>query len=347
MTEPGAPPVVPATVPVLPVSDLDRSLAFYGRLGFALRAADDRYAILAFQGAELHLAEMDEVAGTPSLSGAYLRVDDAAAVHAAWAAVGAPEVAPLTDQPYGIREFATEDLDANLWRVGSPVPGGPLDGWAPTDAPTADAPAAPTSPTEPDPEPPADDAATGRADGGPGTGDAHWVGIVAGDERCAGCGKRSADLPSRALGAEIREEVHAFGLLLAASDDEALRRRPAADAWSALEYAVHVRDVLRVFGDRVVLTLRQDEPELGWWDHEAAIADGLANEADVGAVVDDLARNSAHLSEALRAVTDDDWERAATRRGTERFTIDLLGRFALHEVVHHRVDAERALTAAG
>lgn len=345
---PSGPPV-PAAVPVLPVRDVVRSTAWYTRLGFTLRVAYDGYAILAFGGAEVHLAEVDLAPDAETWSGAYLRVADAAVEHARWDQLGAPTVAPLTDQPYGIREFATEDLDGNLWRVGSPVPGGPLDGWVPDDGPWPDeAPAtiagepAGSEPTGDDPQgeerPPSDHAG---GDGGAGTDDERWYDLVSGDGRCGGCGMQFDDTPSRALGATVREEVYAFGLFLADADDAALRRRPDPETWSALEYAVHVRDLLRVFADRVVLTLRQDGPELGWWDHEAAMADGLANEADVGAVVDDLARNSSHLSEALRAVADDEFERPATRRGTEPFTIDLLGRYALHEVVHHHADARR------
>ena len=45
----------------------------------------------------------------------------------------------------------------------------------------------------------------------------------------------------------------------------------------------------------------------------------------------------------LDAVPPDAWDRAATRRGTERFTIELMARFSLHEVVHHHLDAERSL----
>jgi hypothetical protein len=193
-------------------------------------------------------------------------------------------------------------------------------------------------------EPP--EAAAARHDGGPGTHLDAWLPLVASAATCAGCGLAPAELPARALGAQIRDEVHALGLLLAAADDRALRRRPAPGSWSALEYGVHVRDLLVVFADRVVRTLADHEPELGWWDHEAAIADQMANESFVDAVVDDLGRNASKLSESLRLVSDEDWARAATRRSGERFTIELMARFALHEVVHHRADARAALDAA-
>jgi catechol 2,3-dioxygenase-like lactoylglutathione lyase family enzyme len=321
------------SVPVLPVSDLVRSVAWYERLGFEVRASFDGYAILGFDDAELHLNEVPGLApASESVSGAYLRVADADAVHARWAAMGAPTIAPPEDQPYGIREFATEDLDGNLWRVGAPVSTSTAEHEPERSVPEPEAER--SVPTEP------------RRDGGAGTDLEAWPVLVAEGLPCAGCGLVNGELAARAIGAQVRDEVHAFGELLATADDDAVRQRPAPDRWSALEYGVHVRDLLTVFAERIIRTLAEHDPELGWWDHEAAIEDGFANESDVGAVVDDLGRNAAKLSEALRLVTDDDWDRPATRRSGERMTIEVQARFTLHEVVHHRSDAAAALAAA-
>ncbi len=332
-------------VPVLPVSDLVRSVAWYERLGFRVRAFFDGYAILGLDGAELHLNEVHDVPpATETFAGAYLRVADADAVHAHWAAMGAPTIAAPEDQPYGIREFATEDLDGNLWRIGAVIAGGPADEYLPQDAPgTAPGPSPQVSLDPPaEPERPRDEV---RADGGAGASEEPWYALVAEGHTCAGCGLRNGELAARAIGAQVRDEVHPFGELLAAAADDDVRQRPTPTTWSALEYGVHVRDSLSVFAERIIRTLAEHDPQLGWWDHEAAIADGMANESDVGAVVDDLQRNAAKLSEALRLVSDDDWDRPAIRRSGERMTIELLARFSLHEVVHHRADAEAALAA--
>ena len=347
-----------SAIPVLPVNDLTRSIAWYERLGFACAGEWDGYAILTFDGTELHLATGSAPPPGESSSGAYLRVSDADAVFARWTAVGAPVVSPPTDQPYGIREFATEDLDGNLWRVGAWLVdelddgdddeyddpyGGRRFGDLPYDD-VFDADGRLLG-AEPEPDLLAPVSPEARADGGPGTTDDAWFALVDSGVRCAGCGLVIGELPARALGAQVRDEVHSFGELLAEADDDAVRRRPGPTTWSALEYGVHTRDLLTVFAERVIRTLAEHDPLLGWWDHEAAITDGMANESDVPAVVDDMGRNAAKLSEALRLVTDDDWDRPATRRSGERFTIESMARFALHEVVHHRGDAERALEA--
>lgn len=108
-------------VPVLPVSNVRRAIEFYESLGFEVVATYDEYAIVNFEGAEVHLARMDGIDPRNTMSGAYLRVDDAAAVHRRWIDAGAREIQPVATQPYGITEFATEDIDGNLWRVGSPT----------------------------------------------------------------------------------------------------------------------------------------------------------------------------------------------------------------------------------
>lgn len=378
----GPPPGGPVAVPVLPVADLVRALAWYERAGFGVLATYDGYALLSLEGTEVHLAEVPELEGQETWTGAYLRVADVDALHARWSALGLAFLAEPTDRPWGQRELALEDPDGNLWRAGTPLPSfddllaeHAIEGGAPSapsaaDGPAADGPAAgarrvdgaavaSTERTDADEEPTAPAMASetaadqvgpveeDRSDGGPGTGLDAWVPLVeAGDVACAGCGLVPGELPARALGAQVRDEVHAFGRVLEAADDDQLRTRPAPATWSALEYAVHVRDVLNVFSERIVRTLAEHEPELGWWDHEAAIADGMANESDVGAVVDDLGRNASKLSEALRLVDDDGWSRGAIRRPGERFTIELMARFALHEVVHHRTDAQRSLASA-
>lgn len=148
------------------------------------------------------------------------------------------------------------------------------------------------------------------------------------------------------MSGRFRDEASRWGTLLTSADDDDLRVRPTPTEWSPLEYAVHVRDVLAVFSERTMRALAEDEPELEWWDHEAAIEDGWANESDVTAVADDLVRNAANLEDVLDRVPPEGWARGATRRGSERFTVELLARFALHEMVHHRVDAKRALSAS-
>ena len=344
-----------AAIPVLPVAEIWRATAWYERLGFTVVDAWDDYAILRLDGAEVHLSQLpDEGLGAPSWAGAYLRVADADVAFERWTALGAPVVGPLADRPHGMREFATEDPDGNLWRIGTPIavddaaadplvadgvveePLVPFADVAPEEAEAA-APAPDLAPVSTTPDGPS------PTDGSPGTDDDHWFAIVAEADRCAGCGLAPKELPARALGAEVRDVAHDLGERLRAAPDAAVRHLPADGSWSALEYGVHVRDLLGVFADRIVRVLTQDKPELAWWDHHEVMSDGMANESDVHAVADDLGRNASLFSQAMRMATDDDWDRMGTIGGTHPVTVELLARITLHETVHHRSDVARLL----
>jgi hypothetical protein len=104
----------------------------------------------------------------------------------------------------------------------------------------------------------------------------------------------------------------------------------------------HVRDVLDIFAERIELALVEDGPEFGWWDHEAAVIDLHDNEQRPSAVADAITANVERLADLISRADDASWLRTATRRSDEHFTVEDLARFALHESVHPRQDAERS-----
>lgn len=157
-------------------------------------------------------------------------------------------------------------------------------------------------------------------------------------EPCASCGFRPDETPNEDLGPAIVAVAQRFAAHLGSTDDLVLRTRPAPEVWSPLEYACHVHDLLSIFASRVMTTLREDDPDLGWWDHEAAAEEEGYNEQFIPAVAADLTANARTLADTLHWATGQ-WDRPARRRATEVFTIAGLGRFALHEVHHHFGDA--------
>ena len=169
------------------------------------------------------------------------------------------------------------------------------------------------------------------------TDERDWVRIV--DEgSCEECSLASAAVPRDALGAAIVQEGSQWAALLAC-DARDLRRRPQGHVWSPLEYAAHVRDVLALFVQRVELTLDRDEPDLPWWDHEAAAIEEDYNGQDPSQVAEALLAGAERLASVL-PTSAVGWERRATRRGREHFTVEGLARFALHEAHHHRLDSD-------
>jgi hypothetical protein len=172
-----------------------------------------------------------------------------------------------------------------------------------------------------------------------------WYALVTGGGPCPDCGLDAAAVARADLGPSLLAEARSWEDDLAelTGDDEALRRGPDPATWSALEYACHVADVLRVFAERVRRCRTGDDPELGWWDHEAAVVEERYNEQPVAGVRARIADGAVDLALSLPRLDDPAaWQRAGTRRDLERFTIDALTRFALHESVHHRLDTRRS-----
>ena len=114
--------------------------------------------------------------------------------------------------------------------------------------------------------------------------------------------------------------------------------RPSASVWSPLEYACHVRDVHRVFGERLALMLDQDDPLFANWDQDEAAAAGRYDAQDPATVAAELAEAADAVSAAYARVEDDQWERPGRRSNGSVFTVDTLARYHLHDVEHHLHD---------
>ena len=172
-----------------------------------------------------------------------------------------------------------------------------------------------------------------------------WVRVVR-EQRCEECGLDAASLPRSELPDGIAGAAASWSSLLQHSPVEQLRARPDGVAWSALEYGGHVLGVLEVFRGRVDRMLVEDDPDLGWWDHEAAVTDEAYQQMEPRALGDAIVASADALGGRVRGLADAQWSRAGVRRAGEQFTVEGLVRFALHELVHHLHDAGELVAAA-
>lgn len=114
-----------------------------------------------------------------------------------------------------------------------------------------------------------------------------------------------------------------------------VRERPEPAVWSSLEYACHVRDVHRLFAERVELMLNEDEPRFANWDQdETAVASTYA-EQDPAEVDADLVQAAGHVAGLYATVTPESARRRGFRSNGSEFTVTTLGIYHLHDVVHH------------
>lgn len=114
-------------IPTLPSRSLQRTLAFYGRLGFEGELlAEGTYAILRRGLTELHFFPHPTLDPHACYAGCYVRVADVDGLHrvlsgAGLPGTGIPRLEAVEDKPWQMREFALLDEDGNLVKFGWPL----------------------------------------------------------------------------------------------------------------------------------------------------------------------------------------------------------------------------------
>ena len=139
--------------PVFHVRDVEAALAFYARLGFAVRRHDAGYGFAEREGVRLHLRASPEIEPFANYAEVYVQTPDPDLLHEEWSACGLLPVPgaidaslraeverrwhagervglmseAVEDKPWGVREFGIRDLDNNHLRLGRPLtrPGSP------------------------------------------------------------------------------------------------------------------------------------------------------------------------------------------------------------------------------
>ncbi len=121
-------------------------------------------------------------------------------------------------------------------------------------------------------------------------------------------------------------------------EGEGVTRRPGPGVWSATEYACHVRDVHRLFGERVGLMLEQDDPRFANWDQDVTAVEQRYDLQEPAAVSTALVSAAADVAARYAAVEGGQWQRPGRRSNGSAFTVETLGLYHLHDVVHHLWD---------
>lgn len=160
-----------------------------------------------------------------------------------------------------------------------------------------------------------------------------WTWVI--ERRCPECSFDASELDIDEVGDFARTNA---GIWAEALERPDVAQRPDESTWSALEYACHVRDVHRVFADRLVLMMTHDDPEFADWDQDAAAAAGRYGEQNPQHVSQDLMNAAFGTAEAFDAVPRELSGRTGLRSNGSRFTIETLGRYYVHDIVHHAWD---------
>jgi hypothetical protein len=160
-------------------------------------------------------------------------------------------------------------------------------------------------------------------------------------DRCTECGFDYDALEPADVPHAFESLGEAFRIALSASsDDEALRRRPRPDVWSALEYACHVRDVFLVQRDRLYTALVEDNPTFARMYRDERVALARYNQQDPRVVASQLVFASELIAQAFADLEDAAWARRFVYNWPEHQErhVGWLAAHTVHEGRHHLRD---------
>jgi hypothetical protein len=170
--------------------------------------------------------------------------------------------------------------------------------------------------------------------------DKDWTWVVL--RPCPECGFDASTYAATDVAAGIRDNAARWRALV---DHPKVAVRPSDDRWSALEYACHVRDVYRLYDERLARMLDEDDPLFPNWDQDVTAVEERYDEQDPATVVDVLEANAAVLAARFERVEGDQWGRPGRRSDGATFTVDTFSRYLLHDPVHHVRDVEQGYRA--
>ncbi|PRY68019.1 DinB family protein [Glaciihabitans tibetensis] len=160
-----------------------------------------------------------------------------------------------------------------------------------------------------------------------------WTWVI--ERPCGECGYDASALTPEQVADRIRENAAAWPAVLARSD---ARDRPRDDTWSPLEYAAHVRDVLRLYRERLHLMIETDDPLYPNWDQDATALAERYSEQDPAMVGRELGDAAAALAADFDTVSGDQWQRPGRRSDGVSFTVATFALYFIHDPIHHLWD---------
>ncbi len=173
-----------------------------------------------------------------------------------------------------------------------------------------------------------------------------WQWARAQTDQCPQCGLHPGAMERAQLGDALLESAVEWRHFLETADDTYLRTIPGPGIFSPIQYGAHVRDIQRVYGDRILLMLQEDSPVFPQFNPDEGEW-GEFNRLDVTDLADGIEAQAQRLARILDGLEPGDWSRTMIRDGgtdgVYEFTIAGLASYAVHESQHHLQDADGTL----
>ena len=169
-----------------------------------------------------------------------------------------------------------------------------------------------------------------------------WTWVL--ERVCPECGLQTSTVDRAELAILMRDNAVSWTAALRAPWAS---RRPDPGTWSVTEYACHVRDVHRLFAERLTLMLTEDQPHFATWDQDQTAVAERYDRQDPADVTPQLVAAADDVARVYESVPPDAWDRTGVRSDGSVFTVESLGRYHVHDVVHHLWDVRVAVTVGG
>jgi hypothetical protein len=160
-----------------------------------------------------------------------------------------------------------------------------------------------------------------------------WTWVL--ERPCGECNFNADNYPRESISGAVRDTAHQWPALLRESR---AKSRTREDRWSVLEYACHVRDVYRVFDDRLTLMIANEDPEFENWDQDETATRERYDLQDPLVVAEELLDAGTTYARRLDTLRDEQWARSGTRSNGSHFTVATLALYGLHDPFHHLWD---------
>jgi DinB superfamily len=165
--------------------------------------------------------------------------------------------------------------------------------------------------------------------------DKNWTWVL--ERHCPECGFDARGFDRELVGSMILANAVSWQRVLRGA---AVSPRRSPTVWSPLEYACHVRDVFRVYDERLRRMLTEADPHYDNWDQDATAVADRYGEQDPSRVADELVAAAGQLATRFDGVTGSEWDRPGTRSDGAHFTVESFARYLIHDPIHHLWDVE-------
>jgi hypothetical protein len=163
--------------------------------------------------------------------------------------------------------------------------------------------------------------------------DKDWTWVL--ERPCPECGFDAREVTPQLIPALLRDLVKGWQRILLRED---VGERPVRDKWSPLEYSCHVRDVFRLFDERLQLMVAHDGARFENWDQDATAIENRYDLQDPRVVSRELSQAGEELARHYAQVDGPEWKHRGLRSNGSEFTVETFGVYLVHDPIHHLWD---------